>query len=153
MYPPVELLRASAPVVSGETVWYWCNTDRTKLSALLATLDLSDAKRAELLALARPEVSIAGLTMRPSQELIRKLTAKEREEIYASLSAYPQNADQGLAFRFLATPWNSGLEGMSIPPRSPIAGGAADLPARRLPVLRRSAANRGGILISRGAVA
>jgi hypothetical protein len=115
--PPVELLRASAPVVSGETVWYWCNTDRLKLSAQLATLDLSGEVRAELLGLAHDEASIAGLTMRPSREFLRKLKPKQRSEIYTALSNYPANADQGLAFRFLGPSLEKWLEGMAVPPR------------------------------------
>ena len=109
--PPVELLRASAPVVSGETVWYWCNTDRLKLSAQLATLDLSGEVRAELLGLAHDEASIAGLTMRPSREFLRKLKPKHARRFIPRCRIIPRTPTKGWRSAFLALRWKSGWRG------------------------------------------
>jgi hypothetical protein len=117
IFPPVELLRASAPVVSGDIVWYWCNANRDQLSTQLASLNLPRAVRTQMLQSAHDDASIAGVTMRPSREFVRSLKPKDRAVIYTALSNWPNNADQGMAFRYLGPSLDKWFEGMAIPER------------------------------------
>ena len=98
--PPLELLPASTPAASAESVWLFPDMDVSRLTALWSTLNLPAALRNELLALVRPEPAIKGYAIGPSRELVLRLTAPQRAEIYTMLAEFPQNADQVTAYRF-----------------------------------------------------
>jgi len=106
--PPLECLWQASGNELYETAWFFPKTNKARLTTRLAELGLSEPLQAELLLRAKADPSIDGHTIRPSKELVLKLSPEDRAKLYVELHGYPENKAQSEAFRFCGTssePW------------------------------------------------
>jgi len=113
--PPTGFIKEVLPGTFGNQ-WHFPNTDRGQLEHFLASVDLTETQRAEVLAVAQPMPAINGLVIDPPEDLIRGLSSKARAGIYSLLKDNELNKDQVNAFRFCGESADQWLGGGGLAP-------------------------------------
>jgi hypothetical protein len=114
--PPLEYVAADWGRDEGPYQWYFPGTSPDVLRTFLASTGLTAEQVTQLVAHARPEPRISGITLRPDLELLRSLDPQVRARLYLRLAKSQMNADQANSFRFFGNSPDAWLDGAPINP-------------------------------------
>ena len=104
--------------LSGPVIWRFPNTGLVEFSSLLDRLSLPGPLAGQLMSLAQIDASSRGMVVRPSRELVMRLTRQSRGELYAALCGYMANEDQQKQFVFRGVSTDQWFDRASISPKT-----------------------------------
>jgi hypothetical protein len=98
--PPIEYV----PTVNwgriGMPEWYFPNASADQARSFLESSGVAAGDLASVMATVAPAPSVQGVVVRPSFDVIRRLSPETRARVYLQLGKTPLNADQATAYRF-----------------------------------------------------
>ncbi|MBC8372393.1 MAG: hypothetical protein H8E53_02275 [Planctomycetes bacterium] len=116
--PPLEYVSESDVDFSGKVVWHFPNVGSTGLSALLKKIGLAAPLVAELESMAKADVSLPGMSLYPSKEFVRGLSAEARAKLYRTLCEYSDNLDHRNLFLFRGESTDQWFAGSTVSPET-----------------------------------
>ena len=116
--PPLEYVLESEWDFSGRVVWHFPYLGSVGLSSLLKKIGLAAPLAAEMESMAKANVSLPGLSIYPSKEFVRGLSAEDRAKIYLALGDYSQNRDQRDQFLFRGSSPDQWFAGSMVSPET-----------------------------------
>lgn len=89
-----------------------------KLGALLATTELTEAQRQDLMKSVQNDPSINGLAIVPDEVFLREMSTRTRVAVYTALGAFPQNMAEYDPFRYPTEQINEWLDDETVAPET-----------------------------------
>ncbi|RPJ78233.1 MAG: hypothetical protein EHM13_14920, partial [Acidobacteria bacterium] len=97
--PPIEYVPMNwGPL--GMPEWYFPNASADQARSFLESSGVAAGDIASVMATAAPAPAVQGVVVRPSFDVIRRLSPDTRARVYLQLGKTPLNADQAASYRF-----------------------------------------------------